>query len=283
MLLILGMFLLFFGIPLLIYFLFYQSKGILRIRYLLDKKNRYATIDNSNKLFVVGGSDVLYSFNTETIQEHTQIISVNYGTNVGLGLGFILDEIEKNIKEGDSVVLCLAYSLYYNPPYHIFAYEYYRMFDKKKLVYFSFFQQFVYLVGNAKLNFSYKQKKFNLSETGCYLNVSGANLHDKKNKPLQFPEYFKKNESIKKLEEFSVFCKKNNINVSVTYPNTLEFPEYKKTKYLNELVSYLEENYDVIGKPEDYMVPKEHIFDSVYHVNELGQTLRTQKFIEEFY
>ncbi|EDN8189242.1 hypothetical protein GSY37_14650 [Listeria monocytogenes] len=263
------------------YFFFYQSKGIIRIEHLLQLKRAYAKRATDSKRLIVGGSDVLYSFDTDKIEQETNKLTVNFGINVGLGLGFLLDEIERQLKPGDDVILCLAYSLYFKPAYSIFSYEYYRMFDKHQLRQFKWKQQIFYLLSNFKLNMTYKQKQFDISESGSYINVSGECLNLKKNKPLHFPEKFIETEATLLLEQFQELCIKKDIRLRITYPSTLGFNDYYEITYIKQLTAYLEENFNVIGKPADYFVSQKAIYNSVYHVNELGQLERTNRLITE--
>ncbi|EIA7377616.1 hypothetical protein K7S98_002755 [Listeria monocytogenes] len=263
------------------YFFFYQSKGIIRIEHLLKLKIAYAKKATGPKRLIVGGSDVLYSFDTDKIEQETNKLTVNFGINVGLGLGFLLDEVKRQIKPGDDVILCLAYSLYFKPAYSIFSYEYYRMFDKSQLRRFKWKQQIFYLLSNFKLNMTYKQKQFDIAESGAYINVSGECLDGKKNKPLHFPEKFIETDATLLLEQFYELCLKKDIRLRITYPSTLGFNDYYDVTYISQLGTYLEENFNVIGKPADYFVSQKEIYNSVYHVNELGQLERTNRLITE--
>lgn len=262
-----------------LYFFFYPSKGILRIKELEQIKQTFSDNQKGTKRFIIGGSDVLYSFNTEKMNQELTIPTVNLGTNVGLGLGYLVDYGKKLAKPGDKIIACLAYSLYYNPPYHIFSFEYYRMFDKKKLTRFSVPAFIYYAIANSKYNFSYVQREFVIGESGCYLDVTGSQLPKEKEKALYFPENFNVTNSIRQLEEFKSYCLSHGIELYITYPSTLGFESYRNSHYLERLTSYLTENYQVIGKPEDYFVPLNHIFNSVYHINEVGQNFRTSRLI----
>lgn len=261
------------------YFFFYQSKGILRINELEEVKQDFSNKITNPKYLIMGGSDVLYSFDTDRINKQTEIPTVNLGTNVGLGLGYLLDFTTKQAKSGDTIIACLAYSLYTNPPYHMFAFEYFRMYDKKKLKRYTIKQFLYYFLGNVQYNLTYVQKYFNIGESGCYIEVIGSELEESKNHPLRFPTKFNETESIRKLNEFKQYCYQHNINLIVTYPSTLEFKSYENSYYLKELMEYLKRNYQVIGEPSDYFVPKDEIFNSVYHVNKIGQQKRTDEFI----
>ncbi|EOO04742.1 hypothetical protein IAW_06056 [Bacillus cereus str. Schrouff] len=261
------------------YYHFYSSPGIKRIKDLEEIKDNYAKGIIGNKRLIIGGSDVLYAFNTSEMNKKLKIPTINYGTNVGMGLGYLLDMAKYNLKKGDQVILCLAYSLYYKKPYDIFAYEYYRMYDQKKLKRFSYKDKVYFFLANMKLNFSYVQKKFEITDCGAYVKIRGTKLERKKEKPLRFPEKFEETHSIRKLQEFRQYCLDNNIDVKLTFPSTLYFSSYTENRYLNELYDYLKLNFNCIGKPESFLVPKGQIYNSLYHVNEIGQNRRTQSLI----
>lgn len=269
------------SMTLVLYFFTYPSKGILRIKELEDRKKKYAASFHTQKTLIVGGSDVLYGFNTDFLTQEIGEPVINFGTNIGLGLGFLLDSVKEELQPGDRVIACLAYSLYFNPPYHIFAFEYYRMYGRQHLVKFTCRQWFYYFFGNMKLNMEYKQKQFKVGKSGCYLDVRGTDFPDSKNRPLQFPSIFNQTKSLKVLEEFKDYCEVNKIELWITYPSTLFFPTYAKSAYLQDLQDYLRANYAVIGEADAYFVSLESIFNSVYHVNEQGQRSRTKKISEE--
>lgn len=274
-----GVFGILFGLTSL-YFFYYPSKGILRIRELERIKTKFSHKQLKSKRLILGGSDVLYSFDTEKMNRELPIQTVNLGTNVGLGLGYLLEYGKELAKPGDQIIACLAYSLYTNPPYYVFSFDYYRMFDRKKLARFSFTDFIYYLFANLAYNFSYVQREFVIGESGCYLNVRGSQLAIEKDKPLVFPTTFNVTASLSLLEEFKVYCLENQIDLAITYPSTLEFTEYRYSAYLQQLTEYLTTNYQVIGTPEAYFVPRNKIFNSVYHINEEGQLARTEKLIE---
>ncbi|WP_241433154.1 hypothetical protein [Listeria cornellensis] len=255
-------------------------------------KEKYATEIEGPKRLIVGGSDALYSFNTDLISEKTNVPTVNFGLNVGLGMGFILDVARRNIKSGDEVILCLAYSLYFKPSYDVFAYEYYRMLRKRELRHFSWKQHGYYILLNLKLNIKYFMQKFksgeegeqrplHFSESGSCLDADGSAFAARKNIPLQFPDKFEKTASVLALEKFYDACTEKGITVYITYPSTLGFERYKDLNYLSDLEKYVTGRYDVIGKPSDYFVPYENIYNSVYHVNSKGQEKRSMRFLEE--
>ncbi|EOQ02681.1 hypothetical protein [Bacillus cereus] len=265
----------------LLYFFCYKAKRIERINYLKSQKERYSQSIENNKILLVGGSSVLYSFNTLEMNKNLNKPIVNFGLNVGLGVGFLIDCAKKNLKNGDTVILCLEYALYFKKDYDIFSYEYFRMYNKRALLKFNFVDHFKFLLANFKLNLHYRQKQYELTECGSYININGVQLDPQKEKPLKFPGTFVDNKSLKKLKGFKRYCKQNNIQLYITFPSTLYFEEYQTNSYLNDLFKYLDAHYTLIGYPNKYLVNKASIYDSVYHLNSKGQTKRTSIFIQE--
>ncbi len=85
------------------------------------------------------------------------------------------------------------------------------------------------------------------------------------------------------LKDFNSWCIDNNVKLFVTYPNTLYFDVYDNKDY-KEYFTFLEEyftenNISTIGKPSDFFYDKKYFFDTMYHLNEEGMTVRTQEFI----
>jgi hypothetical protein len=75
-----------------------------------------------------------------------------------------------------------------------------------------------------------------------------------------------------------------DIGLYVTYANTLFLPQYRSNKYnnyFNQLAKYFSENnIAVIGTPYDFFYSKELFYDSEYHLNQEGVTIRTRQLIE---
>lgn len=258
-----------------IYDRFAKSKRIVAMHNTMQKKIAYSASIETPKILLVGGSDVLYSFQSDVIAEKMQQPTVNLGLNIGLGAGFLLDVAKSQAKKGDTLIISFAYALYWRPMYDVFGFEYFRMYDRKKLRYFTLRQRLYYLLKNAALNQNFVETDFDISKSGSYINLNGSFLPSSKNIPLIFPDHFSINETIQGLKDLQVFCEQQDIELYLTYPSTMYFECYEKNDYLKELHKYLEGQFQVIGSPPDYFVPQQEIYNSVYHVNAKGQTKRT--------
>ncbi|MBC1211193.1 hypothetical protein HB815_09635 [Listeria booriae] len=258
---------------------FAKSKRIAVMHKTMERKIAYSAAIQAPKIILAGGSDVLYSFDADVIAEKLQQPTVNFGLNIGLGAGFLLDIAKAQAKSGDTLIVSLAYALYWKPLFDVFGFEYFRMYDRKKLQYFTIRQRLYYLMKNAALNRRYVETNFELSASGSYRGLSGTELAPAKKIPLIFPAYFTRSETTRVLEELQETCAEQGVTLYVTYPSTLYFEEYLASAYLKELDRYLKSHFEVIGSPTDFFVSERDIYNSVYHVNASGQAKRTASLV----
>lgn len=79
-----------------------------------DKHQRLSSLP-SPKIILVGGSNLPFGVKSQMIEDAMGMPVIDMGLHAGLGLNFILSEVEKDIHEGDWVVL--------SPEYHHFLSE----------------------------------------------------------------------------------------------------------------------------------------------------------------
>lgn len=80
----------------------------------IDKRHRI-TEAGSPRLIVVGGSSVSFGIDSRVIAQRGWV-PVNMGHNVGLGLSFMLAQVEAHLRTGDVVVVAPEYSLLWRGP-----------------------------------------------------------------------------------------------------------------------------------------------------------------------
>ena len=74
----------------------------------IDKHQRLSSLQTP-KVILVGGSNLPFGIKSQMIEEALDMPVVNMGLHAGLGMNFILSEVEKNIHEEDIVVVSLEY------------------------------------------------------------------------------------------------------------------------------------------------------------------------------
>ncbi len=81
----------------------------------LDKHQRLATVQGP-KLVLVGGSNVAFGFMSDTMEITLERTVVNMGLVGGLGIPFMLNEVDAALNSGDVVVLSFEYELFSGSP-----------------------------------------------------------------------------------------------------------------------------------------------------------------------
>ena len=120
-----------------------------------------------------------------------------------------------------------------------------------------------------------------LNENGDIVgNVGKRNLAGLGPLPVQ-PGEIKETEGLMLIKDFSRWAKENGVTVYLSYANRvysrdIEREEFKR--YYDKLKRYLtDNNIAVLGTPYDFFFSEELFYDTLYHLNETGVTLRTQQ------
>jgi hypothetical protein len=90
--------------------------------------------------------------------------------------------------------------------------------------------------------------------------------------------------TLSNFSKFNQWCIKNKIKLYISWPATVFVNEYKDDKYqqyFNNLVSYFEKNnINILGHPNDFLFRQSLFYDTNYHLNDQGMTIRTKQMIE---
>jgi hypothetical protein len=85
------------------------------------------------------------------------------------------------------------------------------------------------------------------------------------------------------LNEFEKYASAKNARVYFIFPSVSE-PQYKPDeKPILELYAYLTQHLSIsiLGPPERYVLSADSFYDTVYHLNRKGLSVRMQKIIED--
>lgn len=69
----------------------------------------------SPRVVFVGGSNLAFGLDCQSIKDSLGINVVNSGLHAGVGLKYILDDVEAYLRQGDIVVIAPEYEHFYNP------------------------------------------------------------------------------------------------------------------------------------------------------------------------
>ena len=262
-------------------------------RAILDK-HRILENAKSPKIVLAGGSNITFSIDSAAIQKTFDIPVVNIGIFASIGLGRILDDVSSFLNSGDILVIAPEYEhfinmwngnadafslifntrqyrllwspYYYGVPVNFNAYLLYRL----KVAVARYLPQ----IPSRPLS------RYGFNEYGDYiqhLTMENQPITPAGNIGAVNPVY---------LTYFSRLID-NLTSRGITV--VLSYPCYEEESFRNSAgtIAALDaafrskESLRVISKPEDYCFPAGLFYDTQYHLNAEGRTLRTKQLIAD--
>lgn len=85
------------------------------------------------------------------------------------------------------------------------------------------------------------------------------------------------------LNEFNKYVESKGAKFVLSFPPISDEYAIVDKKQIDEYENYLKDNLDcdIISKIEDYIMPNEYFFNTMYHPNNKGEKLRTEKIIRD--
>lgn len=259
---------------------------------LIDKEARLNSLD-SNRLILVGGSNLSFGVNSALIEEELPVKVANLSLHAGLSLTFMINQVNHLMKKGDVVVLIPEYPLYldsFSPDIDLiqFANELYPAtkayyhFSPRELIeakyqrFRKYFQPDAFRVDSVFNRQLFDKYGDNLG----HLNKSPSEqLIDRK--PINIIEIDK---TVSLLKNFANECKNKGVTVMISYP------PYSKTEYVGknkERIDALDiklrnklPEIVFLDKPSTYTFDDSLFYDTIYHLNKNGREKRTKILIQ---
>ncbi len=267
----------------------------------------------SPRIIFAGASNLAFGLDSKMIEKEFGMPVINMGLHGNFGLTFVLNNVKQNIRKGDIVILSIEYyldELYYKDIDYIThlypkAEEYIDRdgdyYSQKAKYYVSeaqsgkqkYFNQFfdkVLKFKEAKVFVSdqlhsydtliYSRKAFN--SNGDVISHLGQKYPDdlRGRTPIEAKDY---SASIKKLNDFAEYAREHGARVYFTYASYPTSEYEKNLPAVKEFEKQLKDDLeiDIITTPEEMVFPDAMFFDTVYHLNEEGRRIRSEKLIEK--
>jgi len=255
----------------------------------LDKEHRLYQL-SSPKIVVVGGSNTIFNINSRTISDLVGYPVVNMGLHAGLGLMFMLNEIEPAIRKGDIIIIMPEYAQFYrelffggrivtrllslNPRFIRYVSTRQQIFEIMKGLGLETRSKIVYLLGQSADEETYSRSAFN--ECGDLMaELVGdqplAQLAGETYKIRRLDEINKP--AIQELNDFYARMQVCGANVYLALP-AIPIEKYSDNRIeINDLYSYLKENLEIpiLFSPKTALVPARDFYDTYYHLNTNGR------------
>jgi hypothetical protein len=268
-------------------------------------KYRLLEQQTSPRLLLVGGSNVAFGFDSAEINSRLKYNPVNMGLYVGLGLDFMLAEVEPSLRANDVVVVSLEYDLFNEHFYYGVADGLFLSLEERPEII-----RFLSLGnGRVMLKNGYDWAGKILQATVSYLRGENDPMNNPnalykrnsfnqygdlvahRNQPLRkprvgliAPETTSSTvlRAINRLNRFSEACERKGVKIFYLYPSIPE-PYYRQHKEpIDEVAALIRQELKIqtLNTPEEMSLPIEDFFDTGYHVNSSGITKRTRQLIE---
>ena len=291
---------------------------LLLARFNPDAEENYlaATVDKHRRLaqtrpprvILVGGSNLALGIQSDRLEVALGRPVVNMGLAQGLGLEFMLNEVQAAIGSGDTVVLSVEYNLL-TGEYDKLALEQVISYRPGNIRYLNYEQltdllidhglalfcelarRAIYVDRSASLRFAEKQfpyARHGFNQRGDFTahyglaqtNMPSVLLADG-TAPQINDTLLASAQVLGRLRVFADCCRQRGAVVVYSCPP--HPPDYLAQErptleaILNQLkeIRYLER----IDRPEDQVYPRDQFFDSIYHLTREGTTERTERLI----
>jgi hypothetical protein len=265
--------------------------------YAVKKERLVREIGETPKIILDGGSATLYGIRAKDVQRAFGLPTVNLALCAGFDLDYIFYRLKKMAKRGDVVILPLEYEHFlYAGGTSSFKASYILSNDREFFVHeLRWSQKLEYLRHIMGFNKVFKAVKKSLSrrltpwplgmlnDNGDITeNLGKQSLAGMGPVPVQ-PGEIKETEGLMLIKNFSRWAKENGVTVYLSYANRVYSKDYEGeeyARYFENLRRYLiQNNMVVLGTPYDFFFPEDLFYNTLYHLNETGVTLRTKNFI----
>lgn len=276
----------------------YTDREALWIDLLYRQKRVAMARRPGRRLVVVGGSASLYGIDAQLIERKLNIPCVNFATHAGLGLRYILDRAQRELRPGDTVLLVPEYGswsdAYRDAPGP--ALNYLRSYDRAYLARMSF-RESAAIVAQTPLS------EWPRSVRGWQHYLRGDLLSPQRPPPARTARIdgngdlrllmedrtptlggefaFCADEtlpSVQRFREFSRWCRDHDIRLLFSWPNIMQ-PDVpadvaRPPDWLMRLI--VDQGYAVLDRPLDACYPRAWFMDSCYHVDPCCRRIRTE-------
>jgi hypothetical protein len=260
----------------------------------------------SRRIVFVGGSNLAFGLDSAEIERALGYHPINMGLDAGLGLDFMLQEVEPFLKPGDVVVLSPEYEHFIdwyrgdietlfaeieNQPRSIrfLTFRNLALFLDQGLVVIgditrksiSFLNGGVHVTLEQLQNSPYRPSGFNrFGDVIAHYHLAPKAFLVTK---LKQPTPTSISQVINRLNKFNNRCRRNAILVFYSYPPIFQGQLQENAAIIHEIAVNLSQrlNFPLLDTPEEMSFPLDYFFDLAYHLNVVGIQIRTGHLIEK--
>ncbi len=258
--------------------------------YLASSIDRHARLDTLSKprLIFTGASNLAFGLDSERLQYELKKPVANLGLHGALGAGYIFNETLEVAEKDDIIIFCTGHFFKYDGTKKL-QYLMYKIYPKaeKWILNLSTYDYFKFWIDDATRTLQkakkqgFKTKKIKKTKNAYKRNafnehgdvIGHMEIPPEREVPCDWEWPFDGFE--KDIEQLNIFYRKLKAKGCKVYMMNPPFPDCVH-ELLKEEVNVLKEYYETIEIPiinnvEDVVYAKDHFYDSVYHLNEVGK------------
>jgi len=248
----------------------------------------------SPKIIFLSGSSGAFGINEEVISKKTNMPVVNLALHAGMGIEFECELSKANIQKNDIIILGCEYEHWIKDPStqadlivtgidnNIELYKYIPRDNVAGVV--KYFPKFAL----TKIDYFLFNKK--IESGGVYQSSSffnGNMIYDRPKSNLPNPVTVGKlvlnrdtisTKTVQYVNEFNTYVSNKGAKLLITFPPIADEVLEPSTSYTQEFEKSLSEKLDapIISKIDNYIFPREFIYDTQYHCTNQGEIKRSE-------
>ncbi len=253
----------------------------------------------SPKLVIVSGSNALAGIDTQALGKALSVRAFNFGLAASFGPGFQSFEAAKILKPGDAALLPFEYLAYdYEKPrdslvdaVYTCGTDYLRSLPLQEKLFFVLAARPQRIVDSALFLARPRASAdiialaaadvgpFGQRPQGDFPAHAVAIEAGSANQPLAI-HMDDRSPGAAAIAGFVAWAHAHRVVVLATWPNTLDLPQYRGSPAFARIRDFYRSlGVDVVGTPEDAMLPASLMGDTVYHPNRTGMAIRTARLV----
>lgn len=281
--------------------------GVASVYSATNIKHQKLRSSDSPRAIFVGGSNLMFGLESELIKTQTNYEPVNMGLVGGLRLSFMLNEIKRQLNQGDIVVLALEYNQLITPDKAAAPQVLMRVMEQRpqSIQYLNFahwrllldagVQEHLGIILRSSIERVFKHLPFFVRDDGMHedeqVNLYGDLMTFREQPPQHegayqevLPDkipYAILDERIRQLNKFLTHVQRQNSEIVFTYPPIPESQYSSKKAVADEFHQILLASLDIpiLGTPQDMVFNTDTFINESYHLHTSGIRERTQRLV----
>lgn len=255
----------------------------------------------SPKIVLIGGSNVAFSVDSRELASSAGRPVVNMGIQAGIGLNFMLREVEPNLARGDVVVLIPEYQHFFTTTYgeselisvlrfYPPAWRYVLTLPQLRnvLLWFPFYarERAIELlkrpVGKIHPDSVYRRSRFNAQGDMDLHLVSSPSNFAKVRLFVGRPQDYQLNQQARELiEQFTARNASKGVRIYMLYPSIPDglYGDWASNLEILDRELRKSGRLHILDRPQDAVLPADDFFDTAYHLTSAGRAVRTSYII----